>query len=63
MPRFELFEKLPHGPEPSAFHVLQALADAFRCIGTGRNIGLIVLSILNHRVLPLNHRSDHPRLP
>src|ERR1700732_2570411 len=30
---FELVKKLPRGPCPSFFHILQALADTFLCVG------------------------------
>jgi hypothetical protein len=35
---FELVEKLPRRPDLSFFRVLQALADAFLCIGAGGDV-------------------------
>src|SRR5580692_4930308 len=53
---FELVEELPRGPCPSFFHILQALTNAFLCVGACGNVeqALISLGILdNSRRLPL----------
>ena len=50
MPGFEFVEELSCRPEPSLFHILQSLPNAFLRISSGRDIeqALISFGILNN---------------
>ena len=62
MPSFELVEKLRRRPDLSFFRVLQALTDAFRCIGAGGNVeqALIGFDLLHDGRLPIYRKQDRP---
>jgi hypothetical protein len=51
---FELGEELPCRPSPPFFHILQALVNAFLCIGASCNVQqtLICFSVLHDGCRP-----------